>query len=366
MTDQLLATPFHARAVEANRLNAWENRSGFTLAADYGCIEEEAVAARFAAVIADISWHWRVQVSGLRADEFVSRFFTRDPSVLGVGAALQALWLNDAGAMRGVGTVVRIGRDTFVLIAVQEDLEWLRDAARLYEVVVDERTNAEGVVALIGPASPRVLTSAGLNADLPPLAMRKQSWRGLDVMVSRLGLGFEIWCAPDDGLIVWDRLSAAGRGHGLMPAGQTALDLLMFESGLMQPGHDFALARDGFFPQPTPQAVGLCGLVDRAHIFNGRGAMLRAGPETNLSGVLFDGETPVANVPLTHEGRTVGRILNARYSPVMQRAIAFALFDGPWPAGELRAGNATCRAVGLPFMPIPSPIGATENATLAV
>ena len=67
MTDQLQATPFHARAVEANRLNAWENRGGFTLATHYGSAEEEAVAARFGAVIGDISWHWRAKIVGARA-----------------------------------------------------------------------------------------------------------------------------------------------------------------------------------------------------------------------------------------------------------------------------------------------------------
>jgi glycine cleavage system aminomethyltransferase T len=362
MTDQLLATPLHARAVEANRLNAWENRGGFTLATHYGSVEEEAVAARFGAVIADISWHWRVRIVGARAGEFVSRFFTRDASALGIGAALQALWLNDAGAVRGAGTVVRVGPDAFVLTAVQEDFDWLRDAASLYNVTVEEQT--PGVAALIGPASQRILIAAGLNADLPPLTLRKQTWRGIDVMLSRFGFGFEIACLPDDGLIVWDRLRAAGRGQALMPAGQAALDILAFESGLA--GRDFAPARDGFSPQPSPQMLGLCGLVDRAHVFNGRRGFLSAGPDTNLSGVLFAGETLVANTSLAHEGRVVGRILNASYSFVMQRAIAFALLDGPGPVAELRAGNLVCRAVGLPFMPIPGPLGATENATLAV
>lgn len=364
MTDQLLATPFHARAVEANRLNVWENRGGFTLATHHGSVEEEAVAARFGAVIGDISWHWRAKIVGARAGEFVSRFFTRDPSPLGVGAALQALWLNDAGAVRGAGTIARVGPDAFVLTAIQEDFDWLRDAARLYDVVVEERR--PGVAVLIGPASQRILIAAGLNADMPPLTLRKQSWRGIDVMLSRFGLGFEITCVPDDGLIVWDRLMAVGGKQSLVVAGQAALDVIAFESGLMQAGRDFAPARDGFSAQPSAQSLGLCGLVDRVHVFNGRRGFLSAGPDTNLSGVLFAGETAVANTSLTHEGRVVGRILNARYSFVMQRAIAFALLDGPWPAAELRAGNLACRAVGLPFMPIPGPIGATENATLAV
>ncbi len=366
MTDRLQATPFHARAVEANRLNAWENRNGFTLATHYSSVEEESVAVRFGAGLADISWHWRARISGPRAGEFVSRFFTRETVALGVGAAREALWLNDAGAVRGAGTVARLGRDVFALVAAQEDSRWLRDAARLYDVVIEERTSSEGVLALIGPSSQRVLKAAELECNVPPLALRPQTWRGVEVVVSRLGLGFEIWCTPDDGLIVWDRLMKAGQGHALLPVGQAALDILEFESGILRPGRDYTPARDGFVPQPSPQALGLCAFVDRAHIFNGRSGYLAAGPETNLSGVLFDGEGLVTSGTLTHAGRPVGRILNARYSPVLQRAIGIALLDGPWPGGDLKVGDLVCRAAGLPFMPIPSPISATETATLSV
>ncbi len=365
MNDMLRATPFHARAVEANRLNAWESRAGFTLASHYGVVEEETVAARFGAVLADISWYWRAAISGARAGELVSRFFTRNASALGVGAALDALWLNDAGAVRGAGSVIREERDGFVLVSAQEDMDWLAGAADLYDVTVRE-SSAQGVLSLVGPASARILSAAGLDANLPPLAKRRRQWRGLEVSLSRLGMGFEIWCEADDALIVWDRLMAAGRPFALVPVGQIALDTIEFESGIMRPGREFTPARDGFAPQPSPQSLGLCALVDRTHMFNGRSGYLAGGPDTTLWGVLLDGETPIAGTPLHHEGRAVGRTLGARYSPALQQVIAFALLDEPLPAGDLKAGTLSCRPTGLPFLPIPSPMGTTESATLSV
>lgn len=357
MTALLKVTPFHFRAAEFNRLNAWENRGGFTLASHYGFADEEAAAARFGAVLADISWYWRVEISGARAGDFVARFFTRNVSALGVGAAMEALWLNDAGAVRGAGTVLRRDRDRFLLLSTEEDRDWLEAAARLYGVQI--RESDEGVLALIGPATQKILTAAGLDNDLLPLRAQRQNWRDIEVQVSRLGIGFEIACAPDDALLVWDRLIAAGRAYGLIPAGQAALDMLEFESGIMRPGRDYTPSRDGFSRQPSPQFLGLCPLVDRAHLFNGRAAFLAAGDDTSLSGVLFDAAALPANAPLTTEGRIAGRVVSARYLPVMQRAAGFTVLEGA--AGALKFGDIACRPVGLPFLPLPAPLGATES-----
>lgn len=365
MTEPLRATPFHARAAEANRANVWETRSGFTLSTHYGSVEEEAVAVRFGAVMADISWHSRIRIGGSRAGEFVARCFTRDASALGVGAALDALWLSDAGAVRGAGAVIREARDRFVLVSTLEDIDWFRTAAALYDVAVGE-CEAEGVLTVIGPTAARVIAVAGLDADLPPFTKRRQSWRGLDVSLSRLGVGFEIWCDPDDALIVWDRLMGAGRHLALIPAGQAALDAIEFESATLRAGRDFTPTRDGFAAQPSPQSLGLCALVDRAHMFNGRSGYLAGGAETTLWGLLLDGAVPPGETKLTHQGRTVGRVFAARYSPVLRQAIAFAVLNEPAPASSLHLGGMLCRPAGLPFLPIPGAMMPTETAALAV
>lgn len=362
----LLATPFHARAAEANRHNAWETRGGFTLASWYSDAEEEAIAARFGAVIADISWHWRVELSGARAVEFVSRLLTRDVSALEQGSAMEALWLNDAGAVRGAGTVVRLSDTSFLLICPEQDADWIAAAARLYQVEVRDRTHSHGVLSLIGPATLRLLQSSGIEASLASMTIRKTVWRGLDIMVSRLGLGFELWCEPDSALIAWDRLHRAGRNYALRPAGQEALDIVEFESGVMRPGRDYAPARGGVVAQPTPQSLGLSAFVDPGHPFNGRTAVMAAGPDTSPGGVLIDGEMPVAEAPLTHQGRSVGRTLASRFSPALRGAVAFGVLNGAWPASDVIAGATPCRLVALPFVPIPVPIGATESLPAAV
>jgi aminomethyltransferase len=351
----LRATPFHARVAEANKLNAWENRSGFTLASGD---PREALAARFGAIMADVSWHGRAAITGARAVEFVSRLLTRDVSRLRPGEALKALWLNDAGGVRGIGTMARMGAQSFVLISTVEDFGWIADAAALYGVAVRDVTEEEGVLTLLGPAAGKVLMAAGLEADLGPLTLRKYFWRGLEVTLSRFGEGFELWCAPDDALIVWDRIVKAGQAFALCPAGLRALDILDLENGIVQPGSDFAPARDGFAPEPSPQSLGLCGLVDRDHVFNGRAGYLSAGREKVLAGILFDSETPAPRTVLTRGGLAAGRTLGSLVSPALRRALALAVLDpdAAAPGTALTAGGATCRTCALPFLPIPAPI----------
>ena len=348
MTGEILrATPFHTRAAGSNRLNDWHYRGGFTLPRSYGDAEGEALAARFGAVLADQSWHTRIMINGESAGAFVSLLFTRDATALAPGEALKALWLNDAGGVRGRGIVARFGRDAYLLIAEASDLKWIEQAGRLFHVAARDVTAEDGVLALVGPYASQVLEAAGIDAKLEPLAFRKFYWRGLDVTLSRFGEGYELWSKPDDALVVWDRLCAAGKPFTLTPAGLAATDILSLEHGEVR---DFARAEGGFSPEPTPQALGLSGLVDREHVFNGRAGFLAAGPDKALTGILIDGQTPAPHAALMRDGRAVGRTLDSLYSPALRQAIALGVLNTDTPAAGLTVNGVSCRTCALPFL----------------
>ncbi|MGA7713783.1 MAG: glycine cleavage T C-terminal barrel domain-containing protein [Rhizomicrobium sp.] len=357
-TELLRATPFHMRAAEANRLNRWENRGGFTLAASYADPRAEALAGRFGAILADISWHWRIAIVGERADEFVSRLFTRDVSKLVPGTACDTLWLNDGGGVRGIGWLVRTGRDSFLLISEAGDMHWMSQAASLYGVAIRDVTAEQGVLKLVGPYAGKILETAGLSADLAPHALRKYFWKGLEVALSRLGGGYEVWCTPDDALIVWDRLFEAGASFALCPAGQSAMDIFAVESGILRVRHDFEPARDGFSPEPSVRSLGLLDHVEQDHDFNGRAGFLAAGADKILVGVLLESDIPAPRRPLTRNGRCVGRTLSSLFSPALGRAIALAVLetDASAPGTVLQMAGSTGQAAALPFLPIPVPM----------
>ena len=368
------ATPFHVRAAAANRDNAWTTRNGVTLSSFYEDAGDEALAARSRVAIADISWRWRATIEGPRAGEFLSRLLTRDPAKLDPGQALKALWLSDAGGVRGAGLVARFGRESFQLVCAAPDREWIAAAASSFAVAPRDILEAEGGLAIVGPYARATLAACGLDTDLEPLAFRKLSWRGLDLTLSRWGEhgGYELWCKSDDGIVVWDRLMRAGVAFGIAPAGLAAQDLLDIEAGIARPGRDYKPAREAFAKVPTPLALGLESLIDDDHQdFNGRDAWLRARPmETRrLAGIEFDGDTPAPFTPLLRDNKTVGHTLTSAFSPALRRAIALAQVDTavvqpgtvlslmlPPSLGIPESRTALVRVASLPFLPAPDQI----------
>ena len=326
------ATPFHARTAAANRLNRWTARNGFTLASDFGSAQDEARAARARVGLIDISWRWRMWLEGVEATPFLSRLVTREASVLAPGGSLKALWLNDGGAVRGAGVVARFASDKYMIASAGSDPSWFEVAATPFSIAMTDVTDREGGLALVGPHAETVLREAGLQMNVAPLGFQKLFWRGLDVMISRWGeqSGYEIWCAADDCLLVWDRLMKAGAAHGIQPAGLDAADILDIEAGVPRPARDYLAANDGFVVEPSPGSLGLESLIDEQHLtFNGRAAWLanREKVGKTLAGVEIESETPAPFAVLRRNGMVVGHTLSSVRSPTLQRAIALAQIE---------------------------------------
>jgi len=322
------ATPFHARSAANNPFNRWTARNGFTLPLDFGDAQEEAFAARAGVALLDISWRSRLLLSGANAGECVSRLMTRDARQLQPGQSLKVLWLNDAGGVRGAGVIARFAADQFLIVSAADDRAWIANAAAQFGVSVQELTEEQGGLAVIGPFSKAVLEAAGFETGLNRLHFRKLFWRGLDMTLSRWGEqdGFEIWCNADDGLLLWDRLIRAGAPYAIRPAGLAASDVLDIEAGIPRPHRDYRPALDGA-PTPLPASLGVESLIDETHrTFNGFASLRRAGDtmDTALIGIELDSETPAPFVPLIHAGAIAGHTLTSVHSPTLRRAIALA------------------------------------------
>ncbi|MDE2072574.1 MAG: aminomethyltransferase family protein [Alphaproteobacteria bacterium] len=367
------ATPFHTRAAAANEGNAWVARNGATLARQYADARDEVLAARFRVGLIDISWRWRLMLEGTRAAECLSQVMTRDVSALAPGEALKALWLGDDGRVRGAGVAARFGKERFVLISAQSDAPWIEAAARRFAVAVCQISEAEGGLALVGPYAAATLERAGLDSALEPGRFRKLFWRGQEVTLSRFGEhgGYEIWCAADDGILLWDRLMRAGEPFGIEPLGMIAADALDLETGIARPGRDWRSPQPGRNHGFSPLALGLESLIDENHtLFNGRAMWLagRDGETRRLAGIQIDGETPAPYTPLMRSGAAIGQTLSSAYSPALRRAIALALVDvsAAAPGTELKLTlspslevpefrEAAVRVTALPFLPAPEP-----------
>ncbi len=319
------ASPFHVRMAEHNAANAWVTRGAFTLAARFGDAREEALAARFSAVMIDVSAMARLRVHGQGAAKLLSAACATDIEALAPGGSARIVWRADGGGVRGAGIVARFGASNFTLASFDTDGAWFEVAARRFDTVVRDETCEKGMLLLAGPVAPGILAAAGLDnaTHLEPGRHAVQSWRGLTVTVSRWTAlandfgGYEIGCTNDDAVMVFDRLWQAGQSLGLVLAGQEALETLLLEQGVPIPGVDFAPAHEANAREPSPVSLGFGNLVGK----NGE------APSRLLAGLELEAETPLAFAPVVQGGAIVGMTLRSAYSPMLRRAIALAQLD---------------------------------------
>ena len=345
MTLALLTTPFHARTAEHNSFNAWVERGGFTMPAHFGEPNGEALAARFSAVLADITPTADVRIHGEGAAALLAAACRSDVETLAAGHSRSVHWCADGGGLRGMGTVARFGADNFLLRGFEADFGWFAAAAPRFRANLREATTDRGLLLLAGPFAFAVLAAAGLEQVVRLSAGEHQicGWQGVTVTVFRHGPlnAYQVSCANRDGPAVFDRLFRAGRLFGVRLAGELALDLLQVESGIVVPGRDFTPARTPFAREPLPASVGVGDAI---------------GAPLVLAGIDFDSDAPAPFARVCVRKADVGRTMRSLYSPALKRAIALASIAPAHAAPGtavtvITAGEETAgRIVALPFL----------------
>jgi len=371
--EQVLKTPFHARAAALCLGNQWGRWAGYTTVQVFTTVEEEYFAIRNAATLFDLSPMIKYRIHGPDAMRYLDRLVTRSVSRIAVGQAAYVVWCDDAGKVLDDGTLFRLGETEFQLNAQERHLCWLRDGALGYDVTIEDSSAAIAALALQGPTSCAVLKALDL-ADietLPPYRLRSYALDGAPLTVSRTGftgdLGYELWTAPETALALWDALVEAGRPHGLRAIGGAALEMARVEAGFIQTNGDFVSADAALRPSRgrSPFEIGLGWMVDfdKGH-FNGRRALLaeRArGSRYRLVGLDIDYNKPAVDTLIYRRRRRVGQVTSALWSPTCKRNLAIATLDADCPDDGLWADiyvakelkweriKAACRVVPRPF-----------------
>jgi aminomethyltransferase len=155
---------------------------------------------------------------------------------------------------------------------------------------------------------------------------------GTPVWVARTGYtgedGFEVFCPSAQAPGLWDALSKAGSGSGLVPAGLAARDTLRLEAGMPLYGNE--LGQD-----VTPYEAGLGRVVrlDKPGPFVGREALAAAadqvaagtGPERVLIGLIARSRRiPRHGYPVLADSVQVGTVTSGAPSPTLAAPVAMA------------------------------------------
>jgi len=304
-------------------------------------IGAEHRACRETAALFDETSFAKIEIAGEGAAAFLEHLcdnrVARD-----VGAITYTQMLNPLGGIECDFTVTRLADDRFRIVTGtafgQHDLAWIRaHAPEDGSVTVEDVTSKYACLGLWGPLARDVLAPLTTDDLSFPYMRAREIAVGpvpcLALRVTYVGeLGWELYCATEFGLRLWDVLWEAGQRHGLVAGGYKAIDSLRLEKGYRVWGSDIT-------PDETPYEAGLGFAVklDKSD-FIGREALLeRSEPTRRLACLVLDDARAVVlgSEPVRVDGAIAGRVTSGGYGYTVERSIAYAYV----PAAEATPGR---------------------------
>ena len=351
-----IPSPFHARTAPLCTSFRWKDWAGYAAVCSFDTTHErEYFAFRETAGLLDVSPLFKYEVAGRDAARLLARMMVRDVSKLEVGRMAYTAWCDDAGKVIDDGTVARLDELRFRVTAADPTYHWLQDVGRGFAVEIADVSERLAALALQGPGARRVLAAAGAGEaeSLRFFGVTTARLDGVPVWVSRTGytgdLGYEVWVESGQALAVWDALMAAGRPHGIEPAGLDALDVTRIEAGFVLLGVDYYSAPKVVLEsrKSTPDELGFGWMVDLDRgPFIGRDAIAaerRRGIAWHLVGLevswqaleaLYESYQLPPSLPATARrdglpvydagGRQIGKATSHTWSPILKKYLVIA------------------------------------------
>jgi glycine cleavage system T protein (aminomethyltransferase) len=310
--------------------------AGWLMPLRYGSETAEHTAVRTAAGLFDLSHMGEIKVSGPAAAQALDYALTGHLSAVAVGRARYTMICAPDGGIIDDLIVYRLGDAEFLVVANAANtaavFAALRERAAGLDTEVTDDTAGYGLIALQGPRAAAILaplTGTALD-EVKYYSGHPAQVAGCRVLLARTGYtgedGFELFAAPADGGHLWEALTQAGAGHGLVPAGLAARDTLRLEAGMPLYGNE--LSRE---VTPFDAGLGRVVVFGKPGDFVGRAALERhaeAGPKRILAGLIGGSRrVPRHGYPVLWDGAPCGTVTSGAPSPTLSKPIAMAYLD---------------------------------------
>ncbi|WP_200262932.1 glycine cleavage system aminomethyltransferase GcvT [Streptomyces sp. HSG2] len=342
--------------------------AGWEMPLRYGSERDEHVAVRTRAGLFDLSHMGEIAVTGASAAALLDHALVGDLGGLKPGRARYTMICREDGGILDDLIVYRLAETEYLVVANAANAEVVLDAltrrAAGFDARVRDDRDAYALLAVQGPRAAEIL--GGLtDADLEGLryyAGLPGTVAGVSALIARTGYtgedGFELFVDPADAVALWQALTAAGEGAGLVPCGLSCRDTLRLEAGMPLYGHELSTSL-------TPFDAGLGRVVkfQKEGDFVGRTALEAAAaraegnPPRVLVGLVAEGRrVPRAGYPVVAEGIVIGEVTSGAPSPTLGRPVAMAYVDAshaaPGTTGvavDIRGAHEPYEVVALPF-----------------
>ncbi|PXW72400.1 4-methylaminobutanoate oxidase (formaldehyde-forming) [Loktanella sp. PT4BL] len=333
-------TPFHQHLLDQGavmgELAGWERANWFAAPGQapayeyswkrqtfFGNVAAELDAIRTNVGMYDMSSFGKIRVEGRDATAFLNHIGGGQYDVP-VGKIVYTQFLNSRAGIEADVTVTRLSETAYLVVTPAAtrlaDQTWMQRHMGDFNVVITDVTAGEGVLAVMGPNSRKLLEAVSPNDfgnGANPFGTAQEIEIGMGLArahrVTYVGeLGWEIYVSTDMAGHVFEVLQAAGQDMGLKLCGMHMMDAARMEKGFRHFGHDIT-AED----HVLEAGLGFAVKTDKAD-FIGRDAVMRkrdAGLERRLIQFRLSDPEPLLyhNEPILRDGKVVGHLSSGGY-----------------------------------------------------
>ncbi len=335
---------------------------GWEMPLQYVGVLHEHHVVREKVGVFDVSHMGCVAVEGPEAEAFLDYVSTNVIAGKKDMTACYTVWANEVGASIDDGIVFRFHTNKFFVVVNasnrNKDLEHFRKYAQDFDVTLTDRYESEGILAVQGPLSEKLLTEVlGALPELKFMRFAELTFKGSTIILSKTGYtgspGYEIYADNSVLPAVWDALFASKEDYGLESIGLGARDTLRLEMGFALYGHELT---DNIAPTESVSAWTVKLNKDK---FLGKTALqaLEEAPNKRrqYGVVLLDKGIPRQGCVVRKDKRDIGVVTSGNLSPTLGKGIALimtseALHDDDNITITIRNKHIPAAVKPLPFV----------------
>lgn len=331
LSRRLRRTPY-SDGVEAAGVKAYTVYNHMLLPTVFRSVEEDYRHLKQAVQVWDVACERQVEIRGPEAGKLVQMLTPRDLRGMLPGQCYYVPIVDETGGMLNDPVTVKLAEDRWwISIADSDLLYWVKGIVNGYrlDVLVDEPDVSP--LAVQGPRAEDLMAAVfgeGVRA-VRFFRFGKFTFQGRELVIARSGYskqgGYEIYLEDSDlGMPLWRALMEAGAPFDVRAGCPNLIERI--EGGLLSYGNDMT-------DDNTPHECGLGRFCNTETAIGciGRDALLRVakeGPAKQIRPIAIDGPAVPPcdrHWPLLANGKPVGRISSAAWSPDFQTNVAIGM-----------------------------------------